>query len=260
MGLKLAVGGKGGVGKTTVSALLARTFAAQGKRVYAVDADPVANLAAALGVADAENITPIAALHDLIHERTGTRPGSFGGIFKMNPKVEDLPERFSRERDGVRLLVMGTVKGAGSGCVCPESVMLKSLVQHLVLERDEIVIMDMEAGVEHLGRATAQGVDLLLIVVDPGSRSLTAAVKIRGLGEELKIKHIAVVANRVRNPEDLEAVRRAQPGMEIIGTLPLDEEIARADRAGVRPFEDGLQPAPDGLRILADKLLALAER
>ncbi len=156
MSLKVAVGGKGGVGKTTVTSLLARCLAADtDNKVIAIDADPVANLAAGLGIPEENPITPIAELRDLIAERTGAEPGTMGGFFTLNPKVDDIPERFSLERDGVKLLVMGTVQSGGSGCICPESTILKALMNHLVLFRDEVVLMDMEAGVEHLGRATS---------------------------------------------------------------------------------------------------------
>lgn len=173
MGLKLAIGGKGGVGKTTITSLLARCIADidQNNRVIAIDADPVTNLATALGISENPPITPVSELSELIAERTGAKPGTIGGFFTLNPKVDDIPERFSRERDGVKLLVMGTVKKGGSGCICPESTILKALMNHLVLARKDIVIMDMEAGVEHLGRATSGSVDALVAVVNPGQRS-----------------------------------------------------------------------------------------
>ena len=166
--MKIAISGKGGVGKTTLAALLIDYFRSQGKKVLAVDADPDANLALALGIPDPENITPLSQMKEMIAERTDSKPGSMGGFFKMNPKVDDIPEKYSRQVDGVKLIVMGGVKKGGSGCICPESVLLRTLVTHMVLLRDEVVVMDMEAGIEHLGRATAQGVDKLIIVVEPG--------------------------------------------------------------------------------------------
>jgi CO dehydrogenase maturation factor len=186
MSLKLAIGGKGGVGKTTITALIARSIAAlnKDKKVIAIDADPVANLAAGLGIDESQPIKPISELSELIAERTGAQPGTMGGFFTLNPKVDDIPERFSVEKDGVRLLVMGTVKKGGSGCICPESTMLKALMNHLVLARNEVVIMDMEAGIEHLGRATSGSVNALIIIVNPGSRSRVAADKIRQLGRD----------------------------------------------------------------------------
>ncbi len=209
MSLKIAIGGKGGVGKTTITALLARCLAAdKNNKVIAIDADPVANLAAGLGIPEDKPITPISELTELIAERTGATPGTMGGFFTLNPKVDDIPDRFSLERDGVKLLVMGTVQSGGSGCICPESTILKALMNHLVLVRDDIVIMDMEAGVEHLGRATSASVDALIVVVNPGARSRAAAAKIRKLGQDIGIKNILILGNRVNGPEDEEIIRR----------------------------------------------------
>jgi CO dehydrogenase maturation factor len=236
MSLKVAIGGKGGVGKTTITALLARCLAADtSNKVIAIDADPVANLAAGLGIDESEPITPIAELRELIAERTGAEPGTMGGFFTLNPKVDDIPDRFSKERDGVKLLVMGTVQSGGSGCICPESTILKALMTHLVLFREDIVVMDMEAGVEHLGRATSASVDALVIVVNPGARSRNAAEKIRKLGKDIGIKRIVVLANRVNDEQDEELIRSSMPDFEIIGFIPEAAEIVLADRLGKRP-------------------------
>lgn len=258
MSLKIAVGGKGGVGKTTVTALLARCLAAdKTNKVIAIDADPVANLAAGLGISEDEPITPIAELSDLIAQRTGAKPGTMGGFFTLNPKVDDIPERFSKERDGVKLLVMGTVQSGGSGCICPESTILKALMTHLVLYREEVVLMDMEAGIEHLGRATSGSVDALVVVVNPGARSRNAAHKIRKLGKDIGIKNIVVLGNRVRGPEDEELIRSTLPGFDILGFIPEHEEIVNADRQGHRPF-DMIADAPAELFGIADKLRSYA--
>lgn len=257
MGLKLAIGGKGGVGKTTMASLLARLLSDRGMKVIAIDADPVSNLAAGLGIDETEPITPIAELSDLIAERTGATPGTMGGFFKLNPKVDDIPERFSRERDGVKMLVMGTVQTGGSGCICPESTILKALMQHLVLYRDEVVLMDMEAGVEHLGRATSKSVDALLVVVNPGKRSRVAAEKIRKLGLDLGIDRILVVGNRIRNEADKKLVAESMEGFEVIGYIPEHDEIIDSDREGKRPFEN-IKDVPEELNKLADKLISLA--
>jgi len=257
--LKLAIGGKGGVGKTTITSLLARTIASMdNNRVIAIDADPVANLAAGLGISEKTPITPIAELSDLIAERTGAKPGSMGGFFTLNPKVDDIPERFSRERDGVKLLVMGTVQSGGSGCICPESTILKALMNHLVLARNEVVIMDMEAGIEHLGRATSGSVDALVAVVNPGKRSRVAAERIRKLGRDIGIKRIVVLGNRVRNREDQALIEESLSDFEIIGFLPEMEEIISADRKGVRPFDDP-STIPEEFRIIARKFLDLSK-
>lgn len=260
MGIKLAIGGKGGVGKTTVTSLLARLIARQynEKNVIAIDADPVSNLAAGLGINEDEPITPISELSDLIAERTGAKPGTMGGFFTLNPKVDDIPDRFSRERDGVKLLVMGTVQSGGSGCICPESTILKALTQHLVLFRNEVVLMDMEAGVEHLGRATSAYVDALLVIVNPGARSRLAAEKIRKLGKDLGIKRVVVIGNRVKDEDDKKLIKENLNDFEILGFIPELDEIAIADRLGIRPFED-INDAPDVLWELAGKVLSLGE-
>jgi len=254
LSLKIAVGGKGGVGKTTITSLLARSFAARNNnKVIAIDADPVANLAAGLGIPEDKPITPISELKDLIAERTGAKPGTMGGFFTLNPKVDDIPERFSLEKDGVKLLVMGTVQSGGSGCICPESTILKALMNHLVLFRDDIVVMDMEAGVEHLGRATSASVDALVIVVNPGARSRVAAERIRKLGRDIGIKNILVLGNRVKNSEDEELIRESLADFEILGFLPEHEEIVSADRGGVRPFAT-VDDIPEEVFAIVEKL------
>ena len=149
--MKIAVSGKGGVGKTTFSSLLIRSLNDAGKHVLAIDADPDANLAAALGIENAHDITPIAEMKDLIFERTEAKPGTVGGFFKLNPKVDDLPEALSARLGNIKLMRLGGVKKGGAGCICPESTLLRALITHVVLARDEVVVMDMEAGIEHLG-------------------------------------------------------------------------------------------------------------
>ena len=235
--MKLAVSGKGGVGKTTFASLMIRTLNAEGKRVLAIDADPDANLAAGVGIADADKIVPIAEMEDLVFERTGAKPGSIGGYFKLNPKVDDLPDEISVKFDGIKLMRLGGIKKGGSGCICPESSLLRALVMHIVLARDEVVVMDMEAGIEHLGRATAKAVDKLIVVVEPGRRSIDTAEHIRKLAAEIGLNHIAVVGNKVRGSKDEEFLRTHLDDFEFLGFLPYDDTLIEADLNGASPYD-----------------------
>lgn len=235
--MKLAVSGKGGVGKTTFSALLIRTLSDMGKKVLAIDADPDANLAAALGIADSDKIRPIAEMKEMIFERTGAQPGSIGGFFKLNPKVDDLPDALSVKKDNIKLMRLGSVKKGGGGCLCPESTLLKALVMHIVLARDEVVVLDMEAGIEHLGRATAKAVDKLIVVVEPGRRSIETAENIRRLASEIHLERLYVVGNKIRSPKDEEFIRKYLPDFDILGFLPFGDELIEADLDGRSPYD-----------------------
>jgi CO dehydrogenase maturation factor len=234
--MKIAVVGKGGVGKTTLAAVLARRIAALGRRVVAVDADPDGNLASALGISPDRAPQPIAGMRDLILERTDAKDEGAGLIFKLNPKVDDLPERFSVDAAGVALLVLGTVETGGKGCMCPETAVLKALMQHLLLRVADNVILDMEAGLEHMGRASATGVDAMITVVEPGMRSVQTASRIRKLAADIGIRSTFVVANQVRSPREQAALEQALAGERILGFLPYSEELARADLEG-RPAD-----------------------
>jgi len=236
--VKIAITGKGGVGKTTLASLLSHLYAAEGKKVIAVDADPDANLASALGIPrdKAEKIRPISDMAELIEERTGAKPGSMGGIFKLNPKVDDLPEGIGYRLNGITLLIMGKSKAAASGCYCPENVLLRRLLKHLVVERSEVVIVDMEAGIEHLTRGTADSVDAFIVVVEPGQRSMQTAKTVKEMAKGLGVKKVFIVANKVRGPEDLNFIKDNIGDMELIGSINFNHSIMEADIKGYSPY------------------------
>ena len=229
--MKIAVSGKGGVGKTSVAAGLVLLFKNQGKKVIAIDADPDANLAATLGFSASERPAPISELKKIILERTG----EVGAFFKLNPKVDDIPDKFSAKQGNITLIEMGTVKKGGSGCVCPESAFLKALLSHIFLNRDEVVIVDMEAGVEHLGRGTAQSVEKFLIVVEPNNTSLDTAKKIKILAEGLGIKDISVIGNKIRSGKDKDFIDKNLKDIKVQGYISIDEALLNS--RGVLPEE-----------------------
>ncbi len=239
--MKLAISGKGGVGKTTFSSLLIRTLNENGKHVLAIDADPDANLAAALGIEGADEIVPIAEMKDLIFERTEAKPGTVGGFFKLNPKVDDLPDALSAKLGNIKLMRLGGVPKGGGGCICPESTLLRALVTHIVLVRDEVVVMDMEAGIEHLGRATARSVDKLIVVVEPGRRSLDTAGHIRQLAAEIGVTSIVVVGNKIRGQKDEDFLRKHLPDFDFLGFIPYDGDLIEADLEGISPYDTNAQ-------------------
>lgn len=230
--MKLAISGKGGVGKTTLTSLLAYTFVDQGYNVLAIDADPSPCLGDALGFPRdlLQQLTPIAEMGALIEERTGAKPGTYGGLFKMNPRVDDIPDTFSATYRGIKLLELGAVKMGGAGCICAESVLLKQLVSIILLQRNEVVLMDMYAGVEHLGRATADMVDALLIVAEPTARSLGTAAQIKQLATDIKIPRSYLVGSKVASPADREFIIANSPGLPVIGFLSNDPAVLSADR------------------------------
>ena len=237
--MKLAISGKGGVGKTTLAALLAQAYADAGRDVLAVDADPSPCLAGALGFPDdlRAQLHPIAEMDELIEERTGAKPGTVGGFFTLNPRVDDLPERYSVTHRGVHLLEMGSVDLGGSGCICPESAMLKTLFTHLLFRDEDVLIMDMYAGVEHLGRATVDFVDAMIVVVEPTRRSLGTALQIKKLVNDIGLTRLWLVGNKVRNEDEANFLHDASPGLPLLGLLPADLAVQEADRLGTAVYD-----------------------
>ncbi len=255
--MKIAITGKGGVEKTTLSALLAQVYADLGRQVLAVDADPSPCLAGALGFPSElrQKLSPISEMDELIYERTGAKPGTTGGFFTLNPRVDDIPERFSAVHRGVRLLEMGAVDIGGAGCICPESAMLKTLFTHLLFRKDDVLILDMYAGVEHLGRATVDFVDAMLVVVEPTRRSLGTAAQIKKLANDIGLDRLWLVGNKVRNREEAEFLVDESPGIPVLGTLPADMAVQDADRLGLAVYD--YVPA---LRENAEQMAILVSR
>ena len=235
--MKIAITGKGGVGKSTIAVLMARVLVESGQKVLLIDADPDMNAATILDLPLDAKITPIEELKDLIAERTGTRVGEPAPFFTMNPKVDDIPEQYCIEHRGIKLLVMGTVRRGGGGCACPENAFLKSLLSHLIIARKEWVILDMEAGIEHLGRGTALGVDNMVVVVEPSRTSIETAHRIKGLARDLLIKKVSVIGNKVHGPEDEEFIRAEVGDYEILGYIELSEEIRRISTGRKSAFD-----------------------
>ncbi len=254
---KIAISGKGGVGKTTLAALLAHIFAERGISVIAIDADVAGGLAEALGLPRelAARVTPISEMEDLIYERTGAKPGAPGGFFSLNPRVDDIPDRFSVSHRGIRFLRLGAIESGGSGCICPESSLLRALVTHLLLYNEEMLILDMEAGVEHLGRATAQAVDAFIAVVEPGRRSLQTAARVEELAGDIGIKRVYAVGNKVRAEDDWAFIQENSP-VPTLGYLSANPELTEADIRGLGVF-DAAPRAVAEARAIAAALEAL---
>lgn len=254
--MKIAITGKGGVGKTTLCALLARELAVQGKRVLAIDADPNGNLAGAIGYDEEKSgrIEPLIEKKALVEERTGAKPGSMGGYFVLNPKVDDLVEKFSVEIEGLRLLVAGDLKEALGGCYCPENALLRSFLRHLMVERDEWVILDMEAGFEHLTRGTAESVGILLVVVEPGLRALKTAGKITSLAEQLHIQNVGYIINKVHSESQQKRVAEKLGKGAIWATISFDFQALEADLSGTVPYEQCPEMRKTA-KILIEKLI-----
>ncbi len=232
MAMKLAISGKGGVGKSTIAAMFAHLAVADGQRVLAIDADPDANLAAALGMPAAQRrkIVPLSERRALIEERTGAKVNQYGQVFKLNPDVSDIAENESARIGDIHLLVLGAIESGGSGCACPESVLLRALLMDVVLYKDDCVILDFEAGLEHLGRATAQGVDLMAVIVEPGRRAVETAASVRRLAGEIGVRRVVLIGNKIASEEERAFLERELDGAAYLGGLPFSETVRRADR------------------------------
>ena len=251
--MKIAVTGKGGVGKTTFAATLARLYAEEGRKVLAADVDPDANLGLALGFSEEvlDSIVPISKMRKLVEERTGASDDN--KFYKLNPKVDDIPDTYSKTFNGVKLLVLGTVDTAGSGCVCPEHVILKRIISHLVLRSDDVVILDMEAGLEHLARGTTAGMDQFVVVIEPGARSIQTYKNVKRLAADLGIRQVRVVANKVRGEEDEAFIRDRIPEEDLLGFVHYNPEVIDADRQGLSPY-DVSASATDEIRKIKEKI------
>jgi CO dehydrogenase maturation factor len=236
--MKIAVTGKGGVGKTTICALLAKALKACGRDVVAIDCDPDSNLAACMGYAHPEQLKPLVALKELIEEKMGVKPGTTGGMFRLNPFVDDIPDRYAVDIDGVRVLVAGAVKKGGAGCYCPENALIRALISHLLVDGKTDLILDMEAGIEHLSRGTVRTVDALVVVVDPSLRAVETALRIRELAGQLGLKQILAIGNKIRSEKDLRFLVESLPGWEFAGFLPYDDTLRDAEMSG-RSVSDG---------------------
>ena len=252
--MKIAISGKGGVGKTTLAGVMARLLADQGRKVLAIDADPDSNLASAIGLPKElqPKLSPIAAMTSMIEERTGSKKGSYGTMFKLNPKVDDLPDEMGVVYQGVKLLLLGCIPQGGGGCFCPENVLLKNLVRHLLVQGDEALIIDMEAGLEHLGRGSTGYVDALIIVVEPGQRAIHTAQQIKKLGEDLQIKRILIVGNKVSSEEDRKIIEESLSNFPILGHMSYNPKILQADREGRSPYDLDGKIKEEVKRILAE--------
>ena len=228
--MKIAISGKGGVGKTTIMALLAHHLKKSFSQVLIIDADPSPHMAETLGLDHPERITAIADMKELLRERSGQTEGS--PFYNINPDIDDLPERFMQEKDGIKLMVLGAIQSGNKGCACAENTVLKRLLTKLLLKGNQAVLLDMEAGVEHLGRGTIAGVDHLLVVVTPSQSSVRTALKIHKLAQDVRIPKVSFVGNAVGTAED-QAFIESLLAHPVVASFPDAPEIRGAERRGI---------------------------
>ena len=244
--MKIAIAGKGGVGKTTIMALIARQLHQSGKKVLVIDADPSPHMAQTLGFDNIDQITPIAEMSTLLAQRAGKTEGS--PFYNINPEINDLLADFMLEKDGMKLMVLGAIQTAKGGCACPENTVLKRLLTKLLLSDNQAILLDMEAGVEHLGRGTIAGVDELFIVTIPSRSSVRTTLKVLALAEEAGIADISFLANLVENNEDREFLQQELPRAPV-AFFPNSAAIRRNER----------QESPLNLAVDPDAAQAAAE-
>ncbi|MDI6785486.1 MAG: AAA family ATPase [bacterium] len=256
--MKIAITGKGGVGKSTLAGILCRIYATQGYKVLAVDADPDANLANALGCLPeiSSNIKPISHLRELINDRMGIKVDK--SFFKLNPKVDDLLDKYSIECfENLKLVVMGEVKKGGAGCYCPENTFLKNFFSHILIDQKDIMIMDMEAGIEHLSRGTASFVDAIVVVVEPGQRSIQTAKSILKLSYDIGISKIYLVGNKIFRKDQICLINNSFVGVKLIGSIFYDQEISILEQEGNSLFDSNLPiiKEVDNIRLFLEDII-----
>ena len=255
--MKIAVAGKGGVGKTLVAGAIAYFFAEKGYKVLAIDADPAPNLAITLGIPaeKAKEIKPISENKQLIDEKTST---GVPGVYKLSFTVDDIVQKYALTSPlGVNLLVMGTIRSVGGGCTCPANALIRVLLRHLIVERDEAIILDMEAGIEHFGRATAKHVDVMLAVADANMKALEVAKKIFQLSKEAGIEKTFLLGNKIKNKveEELLIDFSKENNLPILGFIPYDSSVFEADMKGTTPLLGSTDsPAMKALKEITEKL------
>jgi CO dehydrogenase maturation factor len=258
-GLKIAIGGKGGVGKTTICAGLAQLFAESGFDVLAIDADPNANLASAFGIPAESSPVPLIKMKELIAERTGASKDAVGTYFKLNPMVSDLPEKYWLEVDGLKLLVLGAITQAGAGCACPEGAFLKALLTYTILQRQELVLVDLAAGVEFMGRASVQGIDALVVVVEPSGRSIETANNMAKMAVDLGIRNVAAIGNKISDTTEIDAIKSQLKDITLLGTLSYSRVIQQADlkRIAVKKADaEFVEKLRGAKKVLTDLILS----